>query len=142
VCEKWLKDRKGRVPFLLKGIVFGADGRVLTPWFTRKKSGRLYRYYLPARDSKEHAGAPGFRGLPAAELEAAVLEQLRGLLRAPSMVADVVAQAVQLDPTLGRGPGHGGHYPARSDLGPTLPGRAATHRAAPGREGDSLPARH
>lgn len=88
------------MPFLLKGLVFGADGRALTPWFTRKRSGRLYRYYLPARENKEHAGASGLPRLPAAELEAAVLEQLRGILRAPGMVADVVTRATQLDPTL------------------------------------------
>jgi hypothetical protein len=91
---------RSRVPFLLKGITFGADGRALTPWFTRKKSGRLYRYYLPARDNKEHAGASGLPRLPAAELEAAVLEQLRGVLRAPALVADIVAKAVQIDPTM------------------------------------------
>ncbi|MGH8627877.1 MAG: hypothetical protein ACREYC_22280 [Gammaproteobacteria bacterium] len=38
--------------------------------------------------------------LPAAELEAAVLEQLRGILRAPAVGADVVTRAVDLDPTL------------------------------------------
>ncbi len=91
---------RARVPFLLKGLVFGPDGRALTPWFTRKKSGRLYRYSLPTRENKEHAGASGLPGLPAAELEAAVLEQLRGLLRAPGMVGEVVARAVELDSTL------------------------------------------
>lgn len=91
---------RARVPFLLKGLVFGPDGRALTPWFTRKKSGRLYRYYLPTRENKEHAGASGLPRLPAAELEAAVPEQLRGLLRAPGMVADVVGRATELDPTL------------------------------------------
>ncbi|MGH8566562.1 MAG: recombinase family protein [Gammaproteobacteria bacterium] len=91
---------RARVPFLLKGIAFGTDERALTPWFTRKKSGRLYRYYLPTRDNKEHAGASGLPRLPAAELEAAVLEQLRGLLRAPGIVADVVPRAVELDPSL------------------------------------------
>jgi len=91
---------RAKVPFLLKGIVFGADGRAVTPWFTRKKSGRLYRYYLPARDNKEHAGASGLPRLPAAELEAAVLEQLRGILRAPAMVADVAGKAIELDPTM------------------------------------------
>jgi Recombinase len=50
---------RARVPFLLKGIVQGSDGRALTPWFTRKKNGRLYRYYLPTRENKEHAGASG-----------------------------------------------------------------------------------
>jgi site-specific DNA recombinase len=64
---------RARVPFLLKGIVQGVDGRALTLWFTRKKSGRLYRYYLPVRDNKEHAGASGLPRLLSAELEAAVL---------------------------------------------------------------------
>lgn len=91
---------RAKVPFLLKGIAFGTDGRALTPWFTRKKSGRLYRYYLPARDNKEHAGASGLPRLPAAEIEAAVLEQLRGILRTPGMVDGVVTRAVELDPML------------------------------------------
>ena len=72
---------------LLREQVFEPDGRALTPWFTRKKSGRLYRYYLPTRENKEHAGASGLPRLPAAELEAAVLEQLRGLLRAPGILS-------------------------------------------------------
>jgi DNA invertase Pin-like site-specific DNA recombinase len=91
---------RARVPFLLKGLVEGADGRALTPWFTRKKNGRLYRYYLPVRENKEHAGASGLPRLPAAELEAAVLEQMRRVLRAPDMVAGVAERAAQIDPTL------------------------------------------
>jgi site-specific DNA recombinase len=93
-------DTRARVPFLLKGIVQGSDGRALTPWYTRKKNGRLYRYYLPVRENKEHAGASGLPRLPAAELEAAVLEQLRRVLRAPEMVAGVSERATRLDPSL------------------------------------------
>jgi hypothetical protein len=81
-----------RVKKTVSGRLCGTDGRALTPWFTRKKNGRLYRYYLPARENKEHAGASGLPRLPAAELEAAVLEQLRGILRAPGMVAEVVGR--------------------------------------------------
>ena len=55
-------DTRARVPFLLKGLLQGSDGRALTPWFTRKKNGRLYRYYLPVRENKEHAGASGLPG--------------------------------------------------------------------------------
>jgi site-specific DNA recombinase len=55
------------VPFLLKGIVFGNDGRALSPWHSTKKSnGRRYRYYIPMRDTKEQAGASGLPRLPAA----------------------------------------------------------------------------
>jgi len=91
-------DTRARVPFLLNGLLEGSDGRALTPWFTRKKNGRLYRYYLPVRENKEHAGASGLPRLPAAELEAAVLEQMRRVLRAPQMIAGVTERAVRLDP--------------------------------------------
>jgi site-specific DNA recombinase len=93
-------DTPARVPFLLKGLVEGSDGRALAPWFTRKKNGCLYRYYLPVRENKEHAGASGLPRLPAGELETAVLEQLRGVLRAPEMVAGVTERAIRLDPSL------------------------------------------
>jgi len=55
--------------------------RALSPWHTTKtkKNGRRYRYYVPQRDAKEHAGAPGLPRLPAAELESAVLDQLRAI---------------------------------------------------------------
>jgi site-specific DNA recombinase len=86
--------------YLLKGIVFGNDGRTLSPWHTTKKNGRLYRYYVPQRDAKEHAGASGLQRLPAAELESTVLDQLRAILRAPNLLGDMLPQAVKLDPTL------------------------------------------
>ena len=93
-------NTRARVPFLLKGIVVGIDGRALTPWSTRKKNGRIYRYYLPTRENKEHAGASGLPRLPAGELEAAVLEQMRRVLRASDMVAGVAERAARLDPSL------------------------------------------
>ena len=92
---------RATTPFLLKGIVFGNDGRALTPWHsTKKTTGKRYRYYLPMRDIKEHAGASGLPRLPAAELESAVLDQLRGILRSPDLLGNVLPQAIALDPTL------------------------------------------
>ncbi|WP_367025932.1 recombinase family protein [Methylococcus sp. ANG] len=93
-------NTRARVPFLLKGIVAGIDGRALTPWSTRKKNGRIYRYYLPTRENKEHAGASGLPRLPAGELEAAWLTQMRRVLRLPPMVAGVAERATRLDPSL------------------------------------------
>ncbi len=52
------------------------------------------------RDIKEHAGASGLPRLPAAELESAVLNQLRGILRSPDLLGNVLPQAIALDPTL------------------------------------------
>lgn len=91
---------RATVPYLLKGIVFGNDGRALSPWFTTKKNGRRYRYYIPQRDAKEHAGASELPRLPAAELESAVLDQLRAILRSPDLLSEVLPQAIKLDPTL------------------------------------------
>jgi len=59
------------------------------PGLREKNNGRLYRYYLPVRENNEHAGASGLPRLPAGELEAAVLEQLRRVLRFPAMIARV-----------------------------------------------------
>jgi hypothetical protein len=91
---------RATVPQLLKGLVFGIDGRAMSPHHVTKPNGRRYRYYVPQRDAKEHAGASGLPRLPAAELESAVLDQLRSTLRAPEMLADVLPRARQLDPTL------------------------------------------
>ncbi len=93
-------DTRSKTPHLLKGIVFGHDGRAMSPWHTTKKNGRRYRYYLPQRDAKEHAGASGLPRLPAAELESAVLDQLRTLLRSPQIIADMTPQAMTLDPSI------------------------------------------
>jgi hypothetical protein len=91
---------RAKVPYLLKGLVFGHDGRALSPLHTTKKNGKRYRYYVPQRETKEHAGASGLPRLPAAELESAVLEQLRGILRSPTLVTEVLPRAVDLDPGL------------------------------------------
>ncbi len=91
---------RATVPFLLKGIVFGNDGRAMSPWHTSKKNGHRYRYYLPQRDAKEYAGASGLPRLPAAQLESAVLEQLRAILRQPTLITEIVPQAIKLDPSL------------------------------------------
>jgi hypothetical protein len=66
----------------------------------RLKNGRLYRYYRPVRENTEHAGAPGLPRLPAGELETAMFEQLRRVLRALEMIAGVTERAVRLDPSL------------------------------------------
>lgn len=95
------KNTRSTTPFLLKGIVFGRDGRALTPWHsTKKTTGKRYRYYISTRENKEQAGASGLPRLPAAELESAVLEQLRSILRSPELLTDVMPQAIKLDPTL------------------------------------------
>ncbi|MGA0586590.1 recombinase family protein [Dyella sp. KRB-257] len=84
------------VAYLLKGIVFGNDGRALSPWHTTRKNGRRHRYDVPQGAAKEHMGASGLPRLPAAELESAVLDQLRAILRAPNLLGEMLPQAIKL----------------------------------------------
>jgi hypothetical protein len=68
-------------------VVFGADGRALSPTHCRK-NGRLYRYYVAQRVLKGDAAAEDgiVRRVSAAEIEAAVVGQVRALLRQPEVV--------------------------------------------------------
>jgi hypothetical protein len=60
--------------------------------FTKKKNGRLYRYYVPYLHKRRNAGATlqpdatDVGALPAAEIEAAVLEQIHLALRSPEIL--------------------------------------------------------
>ena len=76
---------RAQTPALLKGLIFGADGRAMTPTHTRKR-GRLYRYYAAAGLAKGEIAAGVVRRVPAAEIEAAVVHELRALLRVPEVV--------------------------------------------------------
>lgn len=88
---------RATVPFLLKGIVEGADGRALTAAWTRKGAGKLYRYYIHTRENKEHAGASGLPRFPAIELEANVVAQLRRILCAPDLKTRVAQFMIARD---------------------------------------------
>ncbi|MDX9859287.1 MAG: recombinase family protein [Rhodospirillales bacterium] len=76
---------RAQTPALLKGLIFGADGRAMSPTHTRKGD-RLYRYYVAAGLLKGEIPSGIVRRVPAAEIEAAVVDQLRGLLRAPEVI--------------------------------------------------------
>jgi site-specific DNA recombinase len=78
-------NTRARAPALLKGIIFGADGRAMTPTHA-SKGGRLYRYYVAAGLLKGALPAGVVRRVPAAEIETAVINQLRGLLRTPEII--------------------------------------------------------
>jgi DNA invertase Pin-like site-specific DNA recombinase len=76
---------RAQTPALLKGLIFGPTGRAMTPAHTRK-GGKLYRYYVSTDVLKRDADACPVRRVPAAEIENAVVDQLRGLLRAPEII--------------------------------------------------------
>ncbi|MGZ8372636.1 MAG: recombinase family protein [Rhodoplanes sp.] len=76
---------RAQTPALLKGLIFGPTGAAMTPAHTRR-NGKLYRYYVSTDMLKRDADSCPIRRVPAGEIETAVIDQLRGLLRAPEIV--------------------------------------------------------
>ena len=70
---------------LLRGLIFGPDGRALSPTHTRRK-GKLYRYYISQAVLKGTDNGCLVRRVSAAEIETAVIDQMRALLRQPEVV--------------------------------------------------------
>ena len=76
---------RAATPALLKGLIFGSTGCAMTPTHTRRGD-KLYRYYVSQSVLKRGADACPVGRVPAAEIEGAVVNQLRGLLRAPEII--------------------------------------------------------
>ena len=86
------REHRTKHPALLAGLLFAPDGQRMIHHFTKKKNGRLYRYYVPYLHKRRNAGATlqpdatDVGALPAAEIEAAVLEQIHLALRSPEIL--------------------------------------------------------
>ena len=87
---------RAKVPALLKGLIFGPQGRPMTPTHARK-NGKVYRYYVAREAIEEDYQACPITSVPAADVEGAVLAQVKRLLTAPEMVAMTWAKAKQED---------------------------------------------
>ncbi len=77
---------RAETPALLKGLLFGPDGAAFSPTHTRK-GGKLYRYYVSQTVLKHGAGSCPIGRVPAGEIEAAIIDQLRAVFRQPEIVA-------------------------------------------------------
>jgi DNA invertase Pin-like site-specific DNA recombinase len=97
-------QNRQRPPALLKGLIYGVDGRALSPTHC-VKNGRHYRYYVAQRVLKGDADADGgiVRRVSAAEVEGAVIAQLRALLRQPEIVVGAWLAARKEVPDLTEG---------------------------------------
>ena len=83
---------RAKTPALLKGLIYGPDGAAFSPTHS-KKQGRLYRYYVSQTVLKHGAGSCPVSRVPAGEIEAAVIEQIRTVLRQPEIVAGTWKEA-------------------------------------------------
>ncbi|KQY99385.1 resolvase [Pseudolabrys sp. Root1462] len=75
----------GRTPALLKGLLFGPKGVAMTPCHTRKR-GKLYRYYASTDCLKRTGSSSLLRRIPAADIEAVVVSQIKTLLQSPEII--------------------------------------------------------
>lgn len=76
---------RAQTPALLKGLLFGPDGSAFSPTHTRRGP-KLYRYYVSQTVLKHGAGACPVGRLGAAEVENAVIDQLRLVFRQPEII--------------------------------------------------------
>ena len=88
-----------QTPALLKGLIFAPNGHAMTPVHTRRR-GRLYRYYATTTVDKLGPDTCPIRRVPAAEIEAKVIDQMRLLLKAPEMILRTLKTAQAEDPTI------------------------------------------
>ena len=88
---------RARSDALLRGLLYAPSGERMYPTYSRKK-GRTYRYYVSKSESRFGAPGKGYERLPAPELEAAVLTQIRTVLSSPEAVAAVLRQMQQNQP--------------------------------------------
>jgi len=94
---------RSQSPALLRGLIFGADGRAMSPTHTRRRS-RLYRYYVSQSVLKDREDDPAIlRRVSAAEIETAVIDQLRSLLRQPEIIIGTWRTAREEAPDLTEG---------------------------------------
>jgi DNA invertase Pin-like site-specific DNA recombinase len=83
---------RAQTPALLRGLIFAPGGRAMTPSHSRK-NGRLYRYYVATDAIRQGYSACPVRSVPAAEVEEAVVAQVRQLLGTPEIIARTWAAA-------------------------------------------------
>ncbi len=86
---------------LLRGLIFDSDGRAMSPSHSRGRKGQMYRYYVSQAVLKGGAAeGPDIPRVPAGEIEAAVIAQVRALLRQPEVVVGTWRAARGMDPAV------------------------------------------
>ena len=82
---------RAQTPTLLRGLIFAPGGHAMTPSHTRK-TGKLYRYYVATDAIRQGYSECPVRSVPAAEVEEAVVAQVRHLLCTPEVIARTWAE--------------------------------------------------
>ena len=80
---------RSRTDALLRGLLYAPSGERMYPTYSSKR-GHKYHYYVSKSESRFGAPGKSFARLPAPEIEAAVVAQIRTGLTSPESIASVV----------------------------------------------------
>jgi site-specific DNA recombinase len=81
---------RAQMPALLKGLIYGPNGRPMSPSHRR---GRIYRYYVTREAIANGYDSCAVTSVPAVDVDSAVLDRIQKLLAAPELVARTWAVA-------------------------------------------------
>jgi len=80
---------------LLRGLLYGPNGEKYHITFSKKPSGKKYRYYIPKADQRYGGGSSATGMIPAGQIEEVVVNLLVGVLQSPESVQGVWQQVQQ-----------------------------------------------
>jgi site-specific DNA recombinase len=79
---------RSRTDALLRGLLYAPTGERMYPTYSRK-NGRKYHYYVSKSESRFGAAEKTYARIPAEEVEAATVAQIRTVLASPESIASV-----------------------------------------------------
>ncbi len=84
---------RSRTDSLLRGLIFTPSGEKMYPTYSKSsRGGQTYRYYVSRSESRFGAADKDFCRIPAREIEAPVVAQIKSVLTSPEAIAAVVQQ--------------------------------------------------
>jgi len=100
--RKRASQTRAQTPALLRGVIFGPTGHAMVMTHTRRR-GRLYRYYVSMAILKQGRDACPVGRIPAGEIEAAMIGQIRHLLTTPEIIVRTWRASREHDPSVTEG---------------------------------------
>jgi site-specific DNA recombinase len=91
---------RSRTDALLRGLLYAPSGEPMYPTYSRK-NGRKYHYYVSKSEARFGAAGKSYERIPATEIEAAVVAQIRTVLTSPESIASVVRHIQQNQQKMG-----------------------------------------
>ncbi len=89
-------DVRRQTPAPLKGLLYGPDGKAMTPTHTRRGD-KIYRYYIThTANKRSHEECP-VRMVRAADIEGIVFDQIKTIFKNPAMIVSTWKVASTMD---------------------------------------------